>query len=104
MDSPEESWRVRPVVFYYYLEDDSICVMEPEVENSGLPQGKLLRRQLLPKNENGEHYHWKNLNLGVDLCVYGTVYRITNCDGFTQVHTLQIKYIMATHHGNLVLS
>ncbi|KAM9495997.1 EF-hand domain-containing protein 1 isoform 1-T2 [Clarias gariepinus] len=84
VDSPEESWRVRPVVFYYYLEDDSICVMEPEVENSGLPQGKLLRRQLLPKNENGEHYHWKNLNLGVDLCVYGTVYRITNCDGFTQ--------------------
>ncbi|KAF5889374.1 EF-hand domain-containing protein 1, partial [Clarias magur] len=84
VDSPEESWRVRPVLFYYYLEDDSICVMEPEVENSGLPQGKLLRRQLMPKNENGEHYHWKDLNLGVDLCVYGTVYRITNCDGFTQ--------------------
>lgn len=78
---------MRPVVFYYYLEDDSMCVLEPEVENSGIPQGKLLKRQRLPKNERREHYHWKDLNLSVDLCVYGTVYRITHCDAFTQVHT-----------------
>ncbi|MCJ8749890.1 hypothetical protein PDJAM_G00192840 [Pangasius djambal] len=84
LDSPEERWRVRPVVFYYHLEDDSMCVMEPEVENSGMPQGKLLKRQRLPKNERGEHYHWKDLNLAVDLHVYGTVYRITHCDAFTQ--------------------
>ncbi|KAK3522782.1 hypothetical protein QTP86_034549, partial [Hemibagrus guttatus] len=85
LDSAEERWRVRPVVFYYYLEDDSFCVLEPEVENSGIPQGKLLKRQRLPKNERGEHYHWKDLNLAVDLHVYGTVYRITHCDAFTQV-------------------
>ncbi|MCI4395685.1 hypothetical protein PGIGA_G00194930 [Pangasianodon gigas] len=84
LDSPEERWRVRPVVFYYYLEDDSMCVMEPEVENSGMPQGKLLKRQRLPKNERGEHYHWKDLNLAADLRVYGTVYRITHCDACTQ--------------------
>ncbi|KAK3506996.1 hypothetical protein QTP70_034856, partial [Hemibagrus guttatus] len=84
LDSAEERWRVRPVVFYYYLEDDSFCVLEPEVENSGIPQGKLLKRQRLPKNERGEHYHWKDLNLAVDLHVYGTVYRITHCDAFTQ--------------------
>ncbi|TSO15217.1 EF-hand domain-containing protein 1 [Bagarius yarrelli] len=45
LHSAEECWRVRPVVFYYYLEDDSMCVMEPEVENSGIQQGKLLKRQ-----------------------------------------------------------
>lgn len=82
---------MRPVVLYYYLEDDSMCVIEPEVENSGMPQGKLLKRQRLPKNKCGEHYHWKDLNLAVDVCVYGTVYRITHCDAFTQVHT---------HHGS----
>lgn len=86
---------MRPVVFYYYLEDDSMCVIEPEVENSGMLQGKLLKRQRLPKNERGEHYHWKDLNIAVDLCVYGTVYRITHCDAFTQVHTLQIKHVRA---------
>ncbi|KAK2846203.1 hypothetical protein Q7C36_011057 [Tachysurus vachellii] len=84
LHSAEECWRVRPVVLLYYLEDDSMCVLEPEVENSGIPQGKLLKRQRLPKNERGEHYNWKDLNLAVDLCVYGTVYRITHCDAFTQ--------------------
>ncbi|KAF7694415.1 EF-hand domain-containing protein 1 [Silurus meridionalis] len=82
--SPEESWRVRPVVLYYYLEDDSMCVMEPRLKNSGIPQGKLLKRQRMPKNKCSEHYHWKDLNLAMDLCLYGTVYRITQCDAFTR--------------------
>ncbi|KAF4092014.1 hypothetical protein AMELA_G00016170 [Ameiurus melas] len=84
LDSPEETCRVRPVVFYYHLEDDSMCVMEPGVKNSGMPQGKRVKRQRLPKNERGDHYHWKDLNLAVELCVYGTVYRITHCDAFTR--------------------
>ncbi|CAL8315704.1 unnamed protein product [Lota lota] len=84
LHSPDEEYRVRPVVIYYHLEDDSVCVMEPAVENSGLPQGKLIKRQRLPKNERGVPYHWKDLNLAMDLAVYGVVYRITNCDAFTR--------------------
>ncbi|XP_066515249.1 EF-hand domain-containing protein 1 isoform X2 [Hoplias malabaricus] len=84
LHSPEERLRVRMVEIYYFLEDDSMCVMEPEVENSGIPQGKLIKRHRFPKNQQGEHYHWKDLNLAIDLCVYGTVYRITHCDPFTQ--------------------
>ena len=38
-ESPEEHFRVRHVGLYYYLEDDSIAVIEPHVENSGIPQG-----------------------------------------------------------------
>ncbi|XP_076872658.1 EF-hand domain-containing protein 1 [Brachyhypopomus gauderio] len=82
--SPDERYRVRPVEICYYVEDDSMCVMEPEVENSGLPQGKLLKRHRLPKGQQGELYHWKDLNVAMDLRVYGTVYRITHCDPFTQ--------------------
>ncbi|XP_071335528.1 EF-hand domain-containing protein 1 [Trachinotus anak] len=82
--SPEEVYRVRPVVIYYYLEDDSMCIYEPEVENSGIPQGKRIKRQRLPKNERGEHYQWKDLNLGMDLEVYGVKYHITQCDAFTK--------------------
>ncbi|KAL7889028.1 hypothetical protein AOLI_G00040020 [Acnodon oligacanthus] len=84
LDSPEEHVRVRPVEIYYYLEDDSMCLMEPEVENSGIPQGKLIKRHRLPRNQQGEHYHWKDLNLAMDLRVYSIVYRITHCDPFTQ--------------------
>lgn len=82
--SPREEYRVRPVVFYYYLEDDSIAVVEPVVENSGIPQGKLIKRQQLPKNDQGEIYHWKDLNLGNEIIAYGTTYRLTSCDNFTQ--------------------
>ncbi|CAL8318026.1 unnamed protein product [Merluccius merluccius] len=84
LHSPDEAHRVRHVVVYYHLEDDSMCVMEPAVENSGLPQGKLIKRQRLPKNDRGDPYHWKDLNLATDLAVYGVVYRITNCDAFTR--------------------
>ncbi|XP_031731387.1 EF-hand domain-containing protein 1 [Anarrhichthys ocellatus] len=82
--SPEEECWVHPVVIYYYLEDDSMSIFEPIVENSGLSQGKRLKRQRLPKNERGEHYQWTDLNIGMDLEVYGVKYHITQCDTFTK--------------------
>lgn len=88
--SPEEEHRVRAVVIYYYLEDDSMCIIEPIVENSGIPQGNRIRRQRLPRNERGEHYQWKDLNLGMDLEVYGVKYHIIQCDAFTKVQHLPV--------------
>ena len=37
-ESSDEFYRVRLVDIYYYLEDDSISVIEPIVNNSGIPQ------------------------------------------------------------------
>ncbi|KAJ7988088.1 hypothetical protein DPEC_G00320000 [Dallia pectoralis] len=82
--SPDEEYRVRPVAISYFLEDDSMTIMEPPVENSGIPQGKLIKRQLLPKNHLGDYYHWKDLNMGLDLDVYGVSYHVTHCDRYTQ--------------------
>ncbi|XP_065257777.1 EF-hand domain-containing protein 1 [Emys orbicularis] len=83
--STEEHFRIRQVGIYYYLEDDSISVMEPIVENSGIPQGKLIKRQRIPKNDRGDHYHWKDLNRGMNITIYGKTFRIVDCDPFTQV-------------------
>ncbi|NXI99038.1 EFHC1 protein, partial [Psophia crepitans] len=83
--SAEEHYRIRQVAIYYYLEDDSMSVIEPVVQNSGLPQGKLVRRHRVPKNDRGDHYHWKDLNRGMNITMYGRTYRIVNCDPFTQV-------------------
>ncbi|KAM3603090.1 uncharacterized protein V6R79_016425 [Siganus canaliculatus] len=82
--SPEERYRIRPVIIYYYLEDDTMCIFEPLVENSGLPQGCRIKRQRLPKDQQKDHYQWKDLNLGMDLEVYGIKYRIAQCDVFTK--------------------
>lgn len=82
-ESPDEYFRVRPVTIYYYLEDDSMQVYENPIENSGIPQGKLIRRHRFPKNDQGDTYSWKDLNLGQNLAVYGRVFRICDCDEFT---------------------
>uniref|UniRef100_A0A8C6IJN0 EF-hand domain-containing protein 1 n=1 Tax=Mus spicilegus TaxID=10103 RepID=A0A8C6IJN0_MUSSI len=82
--SMEEHYRIRHVNIYYYLEDDSMSVIEPVVENSGIPQGKLIKRQRFTKNDMGDHYHWKDLNRGINLTVYGKTFRIVDCDRFTQ--------------------
>ena len=42
-ESPNEHYRVRHVNIYYYLEDDSISVVEPVIENSGMPQGEEIK-------------------------------------------------------------
>ncbi|NXW41201.1 EFHC1 protein, partial [Nyctiprogne leucopyga] len=83
--STEEHYRIRQVAIYYYLEDDSMCVIEPAVQNSGLLQGKLIKRHQVPKNDRGDHYHWKDLNRAMNITMYGRTYRIVDCDPFTQV-------------------
>ena len=35
----EEQYRIRNCKIYFYLEDDSIQVIEPRLKNSGIPQG-----------------------------------------------------------------
>ncbi|XP_072120777.1 EF-hand domain-containing protein 1 isoform X1 [Mobula birostris] len=82
-ESADEHFRVRRIVLYYYLEDDSIAIYEPRVDNSGLPQGKLISRQRLPKDDQGRTWHWKDLNVAMDLVAYGRRYRLTGCNKFT---------------------
>eukprot|EP00039_Didymoeca_costata_P014114 m.224231 g.224231 ORF g.224231 m.224231 type:complete len:552 (+) comp15948_c0_seq8:136-1791(+) len=83
-ESPLENYRVRYFKIYYYLEDDTISVSEPEVENSGMKQGAFLKRQRVPKNKEGGTYHWKDLNLGQNMVIYGKVLRITDCNEWTR--------------------
>ena len=42
INNNSEAFRIRPVKVYFYLEDDTVQVNEPLVENSGLTQGNTL--------------------------------------------------------------
>ncbi len=99
-ESPNEYYRVRDVKIYYYLEDDSISIVEPRIENSGIPQGKLIKRQQLPKNDLGDLWHWKDLNVGMNITVYGKVFHTYDCDKFTAVSNRKV----AQNLGNLTLN
>ena len=50
-----------------------------------LIEGLRVRRHRISKNDQNEPYNWRDLNLGQNLAIYGTVYRICDCDRFTRV-------------------
>ncbi|CAF1040473.1 unnamed protein product, partial [Didymodactylos carnosus] len=83
-ESPLEYYRVRRVIIYYYLEDDSMAIYEIPYKNSALWQGMRVRRHRFPKTDQHETYNWRDLNLSQNVAVYGTVYRICDCDKFTK--------------------
>jgi hypothetical protein len=80
----EEQFQLRRVRILFFLEDDSIAVVEPPVENSGIPQGVLIKRQKLPKSST-DYYSVRDFNLGVNITFYGKTFRIVSCDQFTKV-------------------
>jgi len=84
-----ENYRVRKVVIYYYLEDDTMQITEPRQDNSGIPQGTLIRRHRFP-GPSGGYLKVENLLIGTDLQLYGRTIRMTNCDPFTREYYAHI--------------
>lgn len=82
-ESDVENFRVRKCVILYYLDDDTLHIIEPKVENSGIPQGIFLKRHKVPKAPEG-NYTYKDLKIGINFEVYGRVFRIVDCDQFTE--------------------
>lgn len=84
-----ENYRVRKVTILYFLEDDTCQVSEPKQDNSGIPQGTLIRRHRFP-GSGGGYLKLEDLRIGQDLNIYGKTIRITNCDPFTREYYLHI--------------
>lgn len=84
VEDPNENYRVRQCIIYYYLDDDTMHIIENRVENSGIPQGVFLKRHKVPMPGANRCYVEQDLNLGMNLDVYGRVFRIVDCDEFTR--------------------
>jgi len=87
-ESRLENYRIRKCTLYYYLEDDSMHVSEPKVENSGIPQGErkgtvFLKRHRVPKPDGG-FYGVTDLKVGMEIDLYSRVLMVTDADGFTR--------------------
>lgn len=79
-----EQYHLRVVKILYFLEDNSISVVEPPIANSGISQGVLLRRQKLLKATK-EPFTAKDFNLAINISFFAKTFRIVSCDKFTEV-------------------
>jgi hypothetical protein len=87
-----ENFRVRRVIIYYYLEDDTMHVGEPRIDNSGIPAGNLIRRHRIPRESGDGHIKAEDLLVGMELTVYGRTMKIVDCDAFTRAYSEQHGY------------
>jgi hypothetical protein len=86
-EASDETYRVRYVRIYYYMEDDTIMIEEHRERNSGMPQGVILRRMRVENPRAavfGTIYNVSSFNIGVEIDLCGIVYHIYDCDEFTR--------------------
>lgn len=83
--------RVHKVEIFYYLIDNTIEIIEPNIPNFGLIQGKILKRQQVPNtkpNSMNRYVSIADFLAGCEVCIFQCNYIITNCDVAT-LHYLQ---------------
>lgn len=84
VERSEENCRYRVVNFMYYMEDGTMQISEPKVENSGIPQGAFLRRHRVPRADGMGFVGPDDFRCGEQITIYGRTYRVTGCDRFTR--------------------
>jgi hypothetical protein len=86
-ESGMENYRIHKCKVYFYLEDDTVQIVEPKTLNSGIPQGQIVRRHRIPLPApcSGQHYTLEHFNVGCEVTIYGKVFFVCGCDGFTRV-------------------
>lgn len=82
----DEQYRIRNCKLYFYLEDDSIQVVEPVVKNAGMPQGTIIRRHRIPKPAplDDQYFTVEDFNIGKELILYGKKFKLCDADEFTK--------------------
>ena len=78
-----ENARIRPLVIFYYLLDDSIQINEVRQTNSGIPQGPFLKKGKVIKDD-GTPITFKDFQIGEDITIYSKIIRIYDADQYTR--------------------
>ncbi|XP_055357109.1 EF-hand domain-containing family member C2-like isoform X2 [Paramacrobiotus metropolitanus] len=81
----EECMRIRYCDIYYYMEDDTVMIMEKLDDRAGTYNGKLLNRQRVPKSSNPHaHISVYDFNVGKPVEIFSRHYFVYKCDEFTR--------------------
>ncbi|XP_031628487.1 EF-hand domain-containing family member C2 [Contarinia nasturtii] len=84
--SGSAQFQIRKVKILFYMEDGTIQVVEPRTDNSGIPQGCIVKRQRIPCSSSTQNQCLSMLDLNVqkEVEIFDRIYIITDCDGFTR--------------------
>ncbi|KAG2435098.1 hypothetical protein HXX76_007184 [Chlamydomonas incerta] len=83
VESNMENHRIRKVILYYYLEDDSMHVAEPRQDNSGIPQGVFIKRHRVTRDD-GSFFNPGDFSVGDTVSIYGRTFYLVDADSFTR--------------------
>ena len=82
------SYRIRRVKIAFFLEDETVQVVEPKILNSGLPQGNIVKRQRVTETtsspENKKFVTLLDFNVDKTVTIFDRTYHITSCDPATR--------------------
>ncbi|CAM9732963.1 unnamed protein product, partial [Chrysoparadoxa australica] len=101
------------VTIHYYLQDDTIEVIEKATDNNMSPGGKMYKKGTIPvwdadhghPCKSGESLCVDDFHVGADVCIYGQMLHIYDCDGFTRQMLLdeapaeEVPMEQSTHHA-----
>ena len=82
IDDPTD-FKIRKCAIYFYLENGAIMIVEKAQSNSGLAQGKLVKKSILLKND-GSSYTPDDFHLGQYVVINNRRYFIVDCDKATR--------------------
>jgi hypothetical protein len=80
----DENSRYRHVSIMYSMEDGTLQIAEPRVENSGIPQGAFLKRQRVLRADGQGFIGPDDFRVGAEISIYSRTYHLTGCDRFTR--------------------
>eukprot|EP00435_Cladocopium_sp_Y103_P047263 s3717_g13.t2 len=83
-ERPDENARYRHVSIMFHMEDGTMSMHEPKVENSGLAQGPFLKRQKVMREDGMAYLGPDDLKVGQEITIYGRTIHINGCDRFTR--------------------
>lgn len=84
-ESRMENSRVRNLVVFFYVTDNTISICEPKQMNSGIPQGTFLRRQHVPNPHNPKKFlNAYDFKIGENVEIYGKKVMLCDCDQNTR--------------------
>jgi len=83
-ERPDENSRFRYLVITYHMEDGTLMIGEPRVENSGISQGQFLKRMRVPREDQQGFLGPDDFRCGQPIEIFAKVIHITGVDRFTR--------------------